>query len=370
METFRKFGFDKPLAFAVLALVVIGIVMVFSSSAVLAAEKYKQPFRFFIHQILGAGAGLVLAAAILTVKKPFYQNALLVNGLLAGTGLLLLACFLMPSIANTNRWVQLFGVRFQPSELAKVSLVLFFSYYCETRRDKLHEGKTVFSALGILLVFVVLVMLEPDYSTAILLAALSGAILFLGGVKARYFLAIGGVLAVLFAVYLFQARYRIDRIQAFLTPGEDPLGKSFQVSQSKLAVGSGGLLGVSLGESTQKLYFLPCAHTDFIFAILGEEVGLLGTTVTLSLFLIILWRGFSIAVRTQSPSQKLIAAGLTLGIAAQALINITIVLGIGPVTGIPLPFISFGRSALVCNLLAAGILLNISQRKEDNGIRI
>jgi len=143
------------------------------------------------------------------------------------------------------------------------------------------------------------------------------------------------------------------------------LGTSFQVNQSKLAVGSGGLLGVSLGQSTQKLFFLPYAHTDFIFAILGEEVGLVGATFTLFLFFAFLWRGLTIAFRTPNPSDKLIAAGITLAITAQALLNISVVLGLGPATGIPLPFISYGRSALVCNLAAVGILLNISRRKGD-----
>ena len=175
--------------------------------------------------------------------------------------------------------------------------------------------------------------------------------------------------AVLFTLYLFQASYRMDRIQGFISPEKDPLGTSFQVTQSKLAVGSGGLLGVSLGESTQKLFFLPFAHTDFIFAILGEETGLVGAAFTLGLFLLLLWRGLSIAFRTPHPTDKLIAAGLTLAITAQALLNISVVLGLGPATGIPLPFISYGRSSLVCNLAAVGVILNISQKKGDLGVR-
>jgi cell division protein FtsW len=278
-------------------------------------------------------------------------------------------CFVMPSVAKTNRWIQFFGIRFQPSELAKISLVLFFAHYCETKKDKLNEWKTLLPPLGVLFFFVVLILKEPNFSTAIFIAGLSAMMLFLGGIKFRYFAYLGGIFAVLFTLYLFQANYRMDRIQSFVSPDKDPLGTSFQVNQSKLAVGSGGLFGVSLGQSTQKLFFLPFAHTDFIFAIIGEEIGLVGTTFTLFLFFVFLWRGLAIAFRTPNPADKLIAAGITLAITAQALLNISVVLGLGPATGIPLPFISYGRSALVCNLAAVGILLNISRKKGDIGVK-
>ena len=369
METHRRLSFDKPLFAVTLLLLVIGIVMVFSSSAVLAGVKYKQPLHFLIQQVIGTVTGLVLVFLLLSVKRTVFQNPMVVYGLLLFSAALLMLCFAMPTIARTNRWIQFFGIRFQPSELAKISLVLFFAYFCTEKKEKLNEAKTLLFPLGVLFAFVILIVMEPNYSMALFVAGLSGMMLFLGGVKFRYFAVLIGIGAVLFTVYLFQANYRMERIHGFMSPDKDPLGQSFQVNQSKLAVGSGGLLGVSLGQSTQKLFFLPFAHTDFIFAILGEEVGLLGTTFTIVLFLVFLWRGLTISFRTPDPRDKLIAAGLTLAVTAQALLNITVVLGLGPATGIPLPFISYGRSSLVCNLAAVGILLNISQRKGEAGVK-
>ena len=370
MEIYRRFSFDKPLFLVTLLLLVIGIVMVFSSSAVLAGVKYRQPLHFLAQQLMGAVAGLILAAVIMSVRKPFFHAPAAVYGLLLLSAFLLMLCFVMPSVAKTNRWIQFLGIRFQPSELAKISLILFFAHYCETKKDKLNEWKTLLLPLGVLFFFFLLILKEPNFSTAFFIAGLSVMMLFMGGVKLRYFAWLGGIFAVLFTLYLFQANYRMDRIQSFVSPEKDPLGTSFQVNQSKLAVGSGGLLGVSLGQSTQKLFFLPYAHTDFIFAILGEEIGLVGTTFTLFLFFAFLWRGLAIAFRTPNPTDKLIAAGITLAITAQALLNVSVVLGLGPATGIPLPFISYGRSALVCNLAAVGILLNISRRKGDLRIKL
>lgn len=367
MSGYVRYGYDKMLITATILLLAVGIVMVFSSSAVLAGEKYGHSLHFFIHQVFGVLIGLVVAAAAASLRKDVFNSAAAVYGLLIFSLFLLLLCFAMPPVANTHRWVMISGWRFQPSELAKIALVLFTAHYCRNRRDKLQEWKIVFAPFLVMMVFVVLILKQPDYSTAVFLFFLSSAMLFLGGVKFKFFLLAGSAAAGVFAFFLIQADYRLDRLLEFLTMEKDILGKSFQVIQSKLAVGSGGILGVNLGGSTQKLFFLPCAHTDFIFAILGEEFGLLGTVSTLTLFLIILWRGMTIALRAADPVHKLVAAGLTLMITAQSLLNISIVLGLGPATGLPLPFISFGRSALLCNMAAVGFLLNISRRKREHG---
>lgn len=369
METFRPYSFDKPLFIVTILLLIIGVVMVFSSSAALSNEKFHHPFFFFIQQLGGAMLGILLILFLISLRKPFYQNPYLVYGLLIFTLFLLLLCFLMPPIARTNRWIQFLGFRYQPSELAKISLVLFLAHYLEAKKERIREFTTLLFPLFVLFLFTLLILKEPDYGTAILVFLIGAMLLLLGGVKLKHFLFLGGVASTMFIFYLFRASYRIDRIVAFLWPEKDPLGKSFQVIQSKLAVGSGGPLGVSIGESTQKLFFLPCAHTDFIFAILGEELGLLGTLGTLFLFLVFLWRGLRISFKTSSLFNHLAAAGLTLIITTQAFLNITIVLGLGPPTGIPLPLISFGRSSLITNLLAVGILLNISQRKIKSGIK-
>jgi cell division protein FtsW len=369
MDAYRRYGFDKPLILVTALLVAIGIVMVFSSSAVQAGVKYHQPYYYLLQQVLGAAAGLLLAGLLASIRKPFLRDPYVVYGLLALSAFLLMLCFVMPTVARTNRWIQLFGARFQPSELAKICLVLFFAWYGEMKREKLNEWKTLAMPAAVLFAFVILIVMEPNYSMAVFIAGLSAAMLFLAGVRLRYFAVLGGICAALFTVYLFQAGYRMERIQGFLSPEKDPLGTSFQVIQSKLAVGSGGLLGTSLGQSTQKLFFLPYAHTDFIYAILGEETGLVGAVFTLALFFVFLWRGLVIAFRTPNPVEKLVAAGLAIAVTTQALLNISVVLGIGPATGIPLPFVSYGRSSLVCNLAAVGILLNISRRKGDIGIK-
>jgi cell division protein FtsW len=363
MEIFKPFGFDKALAAATLALLAVGFIMVFSSSAVLAEQKYHQSLHFFVQQVIGAAAGIVLVLLVVSIRRPLFQNTYIVYGLLLITLVLLVACFVMPTIARTNRWVLLFGIRFQPSELAKISLILFLAYYLQKKRDRLSEWRTLIQPILVVGLFVLLILREPDFGTALLIFLICALMLFVGGAKITHLAILGAGAAVLFAVFLFQASYRLERIAGFMSPDKDPQGKNFQVNQSKLAVGAGGLLGVSLGESIQKLYFLPHAHTDFIYAILGEEFGLLGTVSILILFFILLWRGLAVAARAPTPAGQLVAAGLTLMICAQALLNISVVLGMGPAKGLPLPFVSFGRSSLVCNLAAIGIILNISQRK-------
>ena len=367
MSARRRFAFDMPLLAVTVILVVIGIFFVFSSSGFMAREKYNQTFHFMIQQVLGAVAGLALLAFLVSVKKSFFLQPAFVYGLLGLTLFLLLLCLAMPSVARTTRWIVLLGLRFQPSELAKVSLILFLATYAEAKKDTINELRTLALPLAVLSAAVVLVLLEPDFGTAVLLAGLAAMILFLGGVKLRYLAAAGLLAAALFGVYLFQADYRVERIQGFFSAEKDLLGSGYQVDQSKLALGSGGLVGAGLGQSTQKLNFLPFAHTDFIFAILGEETGLIGTLFTLGLYLFFLWRGLKIALTAPTPTFKMIAAGITLAIVAQALMNMSIVLGLGPAKGTPLPLLSYGRSSLICTLAAIGLLLHISQKRGDTG---
>lgn len=363
MEVFRPYGFDKPLFFTTLALISIGLVMVFSSSGVLASEKYQQSFHFLIHQLIGVAVGLVMIFLIISLRKPVYQNPLFIHGLLFLSLLLLAFCLFMPAVGNTNRWIHFHGLRFQPSELAKISLILFLGFYLERKKDRLDDFRTLLFPLSIIFLFILLIIKEPDYGTAFILLIICSVVLFLGGVKLKHFLILGVVSSVLFTFYLLQADYRMNRIFAFLSPTSDPRGTGFQIIQSKLAVGSGGLLGVSIGESIQKLYFLPCAHTDYIYAIVGEEFGLVGTLAILILFVIFFWRGIAISLRASTLFSQVTAAGLTMAIFFQALLNMSVVLGLGPPTGVPLPLISYGRSSLISTLFSIGVLLHISQRK-------
>jgi cell division protein FtsW len=366
MEIFRPLGFDKPLFLVTLVILSFGLVMVFSSSAILASDKYQQPFHFFIHQLIGAVVGLGLVLAILFIKKPFYENAYFIYGLLVLTLALLAICLVLPAVGATQRWIHFYGLQFQPSELAKISLVLFIALQMEKKKNELDQFSSHLFPLAVVFIGILLIIIEPDYGAAILIFLICTMLFFIGGVKMAYFLLLGVLSAGLFVLYLFKATYRMDRIMTFLYPNSDPLGAGFQAIQSKLAVGCGGLFGVSIGESTQKLFFLPCAHTDYIYAIIGEELGLMGTLATLLLFVIILWRGLAISRRAPTTFSRIIAAGLTMAIFAQALLNISIVLGLGPPTGLTLPLLSFGRSSLICTLFTIGILLHISQRKEGS----
>ena len=363
MKAFKPAGIDKAMLAAVLVLLGVGFIMVFSSSAVMSGQKYNQPMHFLIQQITGALAGLALIFFFVSVRRWLFESPAVIYGLLALTVALLTACFMMPTVARVNRWVILFGVRFQPSELAKLSLVLFFAWYLDRKQARIHEPRSLVLPVAVMGLFALLILKEPDYGTALLICAIGGMMLYLGGARLLHLGILGAGAAVLFGIYLFSASYRVERITGFVSTQKDIMGRDFQAYQAKLAVGSGGLLGVSLGESTQKLDFLPYAHTDFIYAILGEEFGLVGTLTILLLFLVILWRGLTISSRAPTTSARLSALGLTLVITAQALLNITVVLGLGPAKGVPLPFVSFGRSSLVCSLAAVGLILSISKRR-------
>ncbi len=363
MEIFKPYGFDKALFLTTLALITIGLVMVFSSSAQLSHEKYHHLFHFFINQLTGVCLGILLILLAIPIKKPFYQNFYFIHGLLLISLVLMVLCFLMPPLAKTNRWVQFLGFRFQPSELAKLSLVLFLAYHLDRKKQRLNEYRTFLFPLAMLFLFLILIIRQPDYGTALLICLISLAVLFIAGVKLKYFLYMGIFSSGLFLFYLFQASYRLNRVLSFFDPERDPQGIGFQIIQSKMAVGSGGLVGVSIGESIQKLFFLPCAHTDYIYAIVGEELGLIGTLAILFLFFIFFWRGLLISQKAPNFFTQIVAAGITLTIFFQALLNISVVIGLGPSTGIPLPLISFGRSSLFCTSLSIGILLNISQRR-------
>lgn len=359
----RRLTFDLGLLGATLLLLTWGVMMVFSASAIMAGDKYQQPFYFMIQQLIGAGIGLAIIFFLMKVKKTFFLQPMFVYSLLAFNTFLLILCFLMPTVANTNRWVMLFGLRFQPSELTKVSIILFLAIYCDKNRDRINELKVLAIPFTILAINVLLVLMEPDFGSAFLIFCLGAMILYMAGIKTRYFLIVGLIFCLLFGFTLCKAQYRVERIQGFLSGEKDLLGSGYQVNQSKLAIGSGGLVGNGIGQSTQKLYFLPFAHTDFIYAIIGEEIGLLGTMSILILYLVLLWRGLSISLAVSEPALKMIAAGLTLAIVFQAFTNITVVLGLGPTKGTTLPFISYGRSALICSLTAIGILLHISQKR-------
>jgi len=365
MEVFRRYGFDKTMFLTTLILLVLGSLMVMSASGVFAERTYGQKLFFFTQQIVMAVAAMALVMVLLRIRKPFYKSPVFIIGLLALTVALLLVALVLPPVAKTNRWIVFSGVRFQPSELAKISLVLFLAWFLDKKREKIGEIKVLLIPIGVVVLCAALIAREPDFGTAVLLLAMSMIVLFLGGVRLKYFVWMGLAITPPLIYFLISAPYRLNRVQAFLSPQAAAENLTFQVTQSKFAVGAGGIFGVSFGESVQKMLFLPCSHTDFIYAIIAEEFGLMGTLLVIGLFAVLVWRGVQISIKAPDYFSQLAAAGLTLFLGFQVLLNITVVLGLAPAKGVPLPLISYGRSSLLCVLLAIGLLLHISQRRGD-----
>jgi len=373
----RTLQTDRWLLLYTLALCLIGAVMVFSASAVTARETYGSAYTFILRQALWLALGLAGMFWLMNVDyHRLRQPSVIFTGLSVVLVLLLGVLFLDKSHA-THRWIRIGAFSLQPSELAKLMVIFYLAWFLEMRRrvtghDRVaraqakvnHFQLTLLPALGPVLLFVGLVVLEPDFGTAAAILLIALGVLFVAGLYSRYLLYTA--LAALPVLYLLVVRvpYRLDRIIGFLNPGADPQGRGFQLLQSLIAVGSGGFTGVGLMESKQKLFYLPEAHTDFIYAVLCEELGFLGGLGVLVLFGVYAWRGLRAAWGAPDDFGRLAALGITLMVTSQALINLCVVLGIMPTKGIPLPFVSYGGSSLLVMLLATGVLLNISQYAE------
>jgi cell division protein FtsW len=358
----RQLESDRVLFATIVGLVLFGSVMVFSASAVPATEKYGYSYYFLIRQIIWAGLGCAaMVGAMYVDYRKLAQPHIIFTGLAVQVIMLVVVLFADRS-HNTHRWFHLGPATFQPAEFSKVVLVVFLAYFLELRREAVNDWKHTLAPIGLIAgVSIALVLKEPDLGTSLALALIVATMLFAAGLRLAYFAyAALGALPMLY-VLIFHVSYRYNRLLAFLDPYADPQGKGFQIIQSTIAVGTGGIDGVGLMEGKQKLFFLPEPHTDFIFAVIGEELGLLGTVAVLVLFGIILWRGLRIAARSSTEFGRLLATGLTVMVVGQALVNISVVLGLMPTKGIPLPLISYGGSSLLMNLFALGILLNISQ---------
>ena len=277
----------------------------------------------------------------------------------------------MPAVNRVTRWIRIGPLSLQPAELSKPVFVLFLADQLSRKAGRLAEWRSaVLPCLCVLGILSLLIALEPDAGTPVLLLLLFGALLFLGGVPKRIVLLLGGAALLLLAAYTVSADYRMERLLAFLHPGSDPRGAGYQVHQSLIAVGSGGiagssrdgLLGTGLGAGMQKLFYLPYPHTDFIFAVVGEELGLLGTSAVVALFSLVLWRGFRAAFRAEDSFGILFGSGLTILLVGQALLNMGVVLDLLPTKGFPLPFLSYGGTSLVVSAASAGFLLRMGQR--------
>jgi len=361
----KRVSVDGWLFAVTMVLVFVGLVMVFSASAVMAKERYHSGYFFLFRQLGWATAGILTMAVAAKIDYRRYRHPAVVFTLLGLTTLMLISVFFLDRAHHTHRWMHWGPFSFQPSELAKPALILFLAFFLESRTRSITDWRnTMLPAALPTLIFIGLIVFQPDLGTAIACAAITGCILFVAGMNMRY---LGyAVLASLLPLYflIFHVAYRRDRILAFLNPYSDPQGKGFHIIQSLIAVSTGGITGVGLMEGKQKLFYLPEPHTDFIFAVTAEELGLLGSLIIVLLFAVFLWRGVRTAVRTQDMFGRFLAVGITSMIVVQAFINISVVLGLMPTKGIPLPFVSYGGSSLFVTLACVGVLLNISKQAE------
>jgi cell division protein FtsW len=354
---------DKILFGAVVGLVLFGALMVFSASAVLASDNYHSSYYFLWRQLAWAVVGLVAVLVMMQFDYRRLAKPMIVFPALALQFILLVAVLFVDRSHNTHRWFHVGPVSFQPSELAKIVLTVFLAFFLDLRKGEVNDWKHTLAPIALITgIMGLLVLAEPDLGTTLALGLVVLAMLYSAGLHLRYF-ALAGLIT-LPGVYwtIFHSTYRHNRILAFLNPYADPLGKGFQVLQSYIAVGTGGITGVGLMESKQKLFYLPEPQTDFIFAVVGEELGLLGALAIVTVFALILYRGLRASAGCPDDFGRLLALGLTVMIVGQALVNMSVVLGLLPTKGIPLPFVSYGGSSMLVNLLAVGILLNITQR--------
>lgn len=355
---------DWVLAGVTILLVLLGLVMISSASMTSADRAYGDPFHFFWRQLIHVVAGMMVAAVALRLSLEFWQRA---SPLLLAWGLLGLVLVLVPGVGRevngSMRWIDLGAFSVQPSEFVKVCMILYVAGYLARRGT---EVRTVWRGfvrpLVVLGVAVMLLLLEPDYGASVVLSATIIGMLFLGGVPMGRFLACGLAIAGLFGLMLVLAPYRLERLSSFLHPWMDPFGSGFQLTQALIAIGRGEWFGVGLGSSVQKLFYLPEAHTDFLFAVLAEELGFVGMVLVVGAFAFFVWRAFSIARRAErraQPFAAFAAYGLGLLLGLQGFINIGVNLGVLPTKGLTLPFMSYGGSSMVASCLAVGLLLRI-----------
>lgn len=365
----RKLKSDKLLFTATLLLVCMGVVMVYSASAVMALERFQTPYLFLIKQLAWALMGLAVMPIVMRIDYRNYRQPLVIWTALAIVGLALVAVLFGPRVNGATRWLGVGPLGVQPSELAKIAIIIFMAALLERRMERIDElGYSLLPIAVVIGGVVGLVLAEPDLGTAVCIVMIAAVMVFSAGIGYRY--VIGLLLAALPAAYflIMTSDYRRRRVTAFLDPWADPLGDGWQMIQSMIAIGTGGVFGRGLMGGVQKLFYLPEPHNDFIYSVIGEELGLVGTSLVLVCFGVITWRGLRTAVRAPDRFGAFLAIGLTTMVAFQAFFNISVVLGMLPPKGIPLPFVSAGGSSLLINLMGMGILLNVSQHASSSHV--
>lgn len=359
----RKLQADEWLFAGTVALALFGVIMVYSASAVVATAENHNQYHYVIRQGLWTIVGLAAMWAGMRFDYGRLRNGKIAWGLLALTLVLLVAVYAFPPINGARRWIRLAGFSLQPSEISKLALAIFLARFLERRAGR--EGEfwaTFVPAVCVTGLLALLVVGEPDLGTSMMLAVVCTSMLFTSGARLKHMALAAAPALVGVAGLLLFVPWRLKRVLVFLDPWADPQGSGYQVVQSLLAVGSGGVHGLGFTEGRQKMFFLPFAHSDFIFAVVSEELGLFGGLAVIALFGLFLWRGMRAALRAPDRFGLLLGVGIVTGIVAQALFNMSVVLSMLPTKGIPLPFISYGGSSLVPTLFAVGVLLNISQQ--------
>ena len=361
----KRVSVDRSLFTVTLLLVFLGLVMVFSASAVMAKARFGSPYTFLLRQSAWAMAGMLAMVFAMKIDYRRYKHPAVVFSLLGLTTLALISVFFLDRSHHTHRWFHWGPLSFQPSEVAKPALILFLAYFLENKTKMMDDWRnTLLPAVVPTTLFLALIVFQPDLGTAIACAGITACVLFVAGIQLRYF-GYGAVASMIPLYFLiFHVAYRRDRILAFVNPYSDPQGRGFHIIQSLIAVSTGGLTGIGLMEGKQKLFYLPEPHTDFIFAVTAEEFGLVGSVLVVLLFAVFLWRGVRAALRTEDNFGRFLAAGITSMVVLQAFINVSVVLGLMPTKGIPLPFVSYGGSSLFVTLACVGVLLNITKQTE------
>ena len=354
---------DYKLLISVIILSIFGCIMIYTSSNVWALYKFNDAFKYLKNQSIFLILGIFLMYLLSKLDYNFYKKK---ANLIIGICFILLVLVLIPGIGvirnGSRSWFGAFGFGIQPSEAAKIGLVIFVSKYLSNNYSIMYNiKKGVLPILSIILIFFILIMLEPDFGTACVITLSLIAMIFISKVKLSFFIKIGltGLLGVVILIII--APYRMARIVSFLNPWSDPLGSGFQIIQSLYAIGPGGLFGLGLGNSIQKHFYLPEPQTDFIFSIISEELGFIGILIVSMLFMFIFYRCIKISLNTKDLFGKYLCFGLSFTIIFQTILNLCVVIGLVPVTGVTLPFLSYGGSSLLVSLTSIGIILNISK---------
>jgi len=358
----RKLKSDRVLFTTTILLVALSVVMVYSASAPMALERYGRASLFLIKQGMWALLGIALLNIVMRIDYRAYKQPAFLLTSLGFVAFALVAVYFRAPVNGARRWFGVGGIGVQPSELAKLVAIFFIAALLERRMHRIDDIPYALLPIGIVVIcLVALILPEPDFGTSMSLLLIAAVMVFAAGLNYRY--VAGVILCALPALYVvvMGSAYRRRRTLAFLNPWDDPLGDGFQIIQSLIAVGTGGVWGRGLMNGVQKLFYLPEPHTDFIYAAIAEELGLIGATAVVICFCVVTWRGMRIALRAPDSFGAFVALGLTTMVAAQAFVNISVVLGLLPTKGTPLPFVSFGGSSLLINLIGMGILLNVSQ---------